>query len=368
MDNLLLSITLGPFQKMLSINIESKVKNYSIQIQSGIFYDLLLENEFVLLDSVFRERFSVGEAKVIWIDAKEDEKNLHTCEQVLKQMKNLGMTRQSHLLAVGGGFVQDIATLTSSLFMRGIKWSYVPTTLMSMLDSCVGGKSSINVDGAKNLVGNIYPPNGIYVDSNFTSNLSEMAVASGLCEAIKICFAAGPVYFEKFIELQKECLQFDSFEGEKLVEHVLSCKKIFVEKDEFDQRERQLLNFGHTFGHALESAMGFEIAHGVAIGVGIIAALEFQEDDLNQIQTSLRSSVLKILQPVFSDITKLCKQFNPELFVEAFKADKKHTPKELRLILCDNNGLKIVEIGRTSENLENVLCAMTTALDKCSNL
>jgi 3-dehydroquinate synthase len=368
MDNPLLLITLGLFQKMPSINIKSKFENYSIHIQSGIFYDLLLKNEFVLLDSVFRERFSVGEAKVIWVDAKEGEKNLQTCEQVLIQMKNLGMTRQSHLLAVGGGFVQDIATLTTSLFMRGIKWSYVPTTLMSMLDSCVGGKSSINVDGAKNLIGNIYPPNGIYVDSNFTSNLSKMAIASGLCEAIKICFAAGPVYYEKFIELQKKCLQFDSLEGEKLVEHVLICKKIFVEIDEFDQRERQLLNFGHTFGHALESAMGFEIAHGVAIGVGIIAALELQEGDLNQIQTSLRSSVLKILEPVLLDITKLCKQFNPQLFLEAFKKDKKHTPTLFRLILCDNDGLKIVEIGRTAENLENVLRAMTTALDKCSNL
>lgn len=359
---------LGLFQKMFSINIESKVENYSIQIQSGIFYDLLLKNEFVLLDSVFRESFSVGDAKVIWVDAKEDEKNLHTCEQVLKQMKNLGMTRQSHLLAVGGGFVQDIATLTSSLFMRGIKWSYVPTTLMSMLDSCVGGKSSINVDSAKNLVGNIYPPNGIYVDSNFTSGLSEMAVASGLCEAIKICFAAGPIYFEKFLELQKECLRFDSLEGEKLVEHVLSCKKIFVEKDEFDQRERQLLNFGHTFGHALESAMGFEMAHGIAIGVGIIAALEFQEEDQNQLQTILGNSVLKILEPVFLDITNLRKQFNPELFLEAFKMDKKHTRNEFRLILCGKDGLKIVEIDRTTKNLDNVRRAMTTALDKCSNL
>ena len=152
---------LGLFQKMLSIKIESGLEDYSIQIQSGIFNDLMLKNEFVLLDSVFRERFSGSEAKVIWVDAKEDEKNLHTCEQVLIQMKNLGMTRQSHLVAVGGGFVQDVATLSASLFMRGIKWSYVPTTLMSMLDSCVGGKSSINVNGAKNLVGNIYPPNSI---------------------------------------------------------------------------------------------------------------------------------------------------------------------------------------------------------------
>jgi 3-dehydroquinate synthase len=359
---------LGLVQKMLSIKIESRVEDYSIQIQSGIFRDLLLKKEFVLLDSVFRDRFSVGEAKVIWVDAKEDEKNLYTCEQVLSQMKNLGMTRQSHLLAVGGGFVQDVATLTSSLFMRGIKWSYVPTTLMSMLDSCVGGKSSINVNGAKNLVGNIYPPIGVYVDVNFTSGLSEMAVASGLCEAIKICFAAGPDNFEKFLELQKGCIQFDSFEGEKLVEHVLNCKKIFVEKDEFDQRERQLLNFGHTFGHALESAMGFEIAHGVAIGIGIIAALELQEDDLNQLQSSLRSSVLKILEPVFLDITKLCKLFNPELFVEAFKMDKKHTRDKFRLILCGKNGLQIVEIDRTAENVDNVLSAMTTAIGKCSNL
>jgi 3-dehydroquinate synthase len=368
MDNPLLSIMLGLFQKMLNIKIESGIANYSIHIQSGVFNDLLLKNEFLLLDSVFRDKFSVGKAKVIWVDAREDEKNLHTCEQVLIQMKNLGMTRQSHLLAVGGGFVQDVATLTSSLFMRGIKWSFVPTTLMSMLDSCVGGKSSINVNGAKNLVGNIYPPNKVYVDSNFTSGLSEMAVASGLCEAIKICFAAGSIYFEKFLELQKECLRFDSLEGEKLFEHVLSCKKIFVEKDEFDQRERQLLNFGHTFGHALESAMGFEIAHGVAIGVGIIAALEFQKDDLNPLQTALEKQVLEILKPVFFEITKLSKQFNTELFLEAFKMDKKHTPNEFRLILCGKDGLKIVEIDRTTKNLDNVLCAMTTALDKCSNL
>ncbi len=358
---------LGRFLKMLSLNIESEMKSYSIHIQSAIAKNLLLKSEFILIDSVFRNTFSLDQANVIWIEANEYEKNLRTCERVLEQMKELGMTRQSNLLVVGGGFVQDIATLTSSLFMRGVKWTYLPTTLMSMLDSCVGGKSSINVANLKNLIGNVYPPNEIYIDLSFTEGLNKMAVASGLCEAIKICFAGGPIYFERFLELQDKCTKYNSVEGEKLVEHVLSCKKIFVEKDEFDQRERQLLNFGHTFGHALESSLNFKISHGTAIGIGMLAALEFQENDLNDLQKVLQESVLNILEPVFENITELRKQFNPKLFIEAFKTDKKHTAKVFRLVLCSADGLRIFEIDRNSKNLDDLLFAMTSALDKCSN-
>ena len=137
--------------------------------------------------------------------------------------------------------------------MRGIAWSYMPTTVLAMVDSCVGGKSSINVGPYKNLVGTFHPPKQIDIDPLLATTLASEQIAAGLIEAAKICFCRGPASFAEYLGQEPGVGM-----GTQALEHViltsLLAKKHFIEIDEFDKKERLLLNFGHTFGHAIEGA------------------------------------------------------------------------------------------------------------------
>ncbi|WP_448629983.1 3-dehydroquinate synthase [Cellulomonas soli] len=183
-------------------------------------------------------------------------------------MREAGVRRGDHVVAVGGGVIQDLATFVTDVYMRGLPWSYVPTTLMAMADSCIGGKSSINVGDVKNLVGGIYPPSAVVVDPDFLASLSATARAAGFSEAAKIAFCRGPETFDGYLAA------YDGFEGDPdaLIDLVLRAKRWFVEIDEHDRKERRLLNFGHTFGHALEVAVDHRISHGLAVAFGVLCA------------------------------------------------------------------------------------------------
>jgi 3-dehydroquinate synthase len=273
MDNPSSSIEDGRSLEMFELSIQSSTRSYPISIGVRAIEALRNEETVVIADSKLDHVSKLFGNRVIKVEASEAHKNLATCESVIQQMKTLGCNRDTTVVAIGGGFVQDIATLVSALYMRGVSWTYIPTTLMAMMDSCIGGKSSINVANAKNLIGNFYPPMEILIDLAFVASLDDVAIASGLSEGVKICYAKGPSSFAKFCSYRQEIRDYSSPLGAEFVAHILNAKKWFVETDEFDQGPRKLLNFGHTFGHALESATEFSVPHGIAVGVGVIAAL-----------------------------------------------------------------------------------------------
>jgi 3-dehydroquinate synthase len=250
--------------------------------------------------------------------------------------------------------------------MRGLNWQYVPTTAMAILDSCIGGKSSINSGNFKNLIGNIYPPTGVLIDLEVTKSLNPIAQACGLSEAIKICYARGQKEFISFVDLYANFEELNSANGERLIEHVLKTKQWFIEEDEFDTGVRQLLNFGHTFGHALEAATGFSVPHGIAVSLGMLAALNFDEGSKGQLEEKLSVGIWKILQPVRNEISTQVKTFDEKAFKNAFSGDKKHTESKFRLILSSNGKLRVQEIERNSENLEKALLAIERVMEDLS--
>jgi 3-dehydroquinate synthase len=261
------------------------------------------------------------------------------------------------VVAVGGGLIQDLATLTASIYMRGVRWHYYPTTLMAMADSCIGGKSSINVLDKKNIVGNFYPPHSVEIDLNFLSTLTPEAIASGLCEAIKICFAKGESDFVDFCSINQNVSSYqeDLPNLGSLIYKSLNSKKWFVEIDEFDQKERKLLNFGHTFGHALESATNFVIPHGVAIGIGMLMALKHESSVIGKLENQLEKELDRILQPIALSIKSWLVSFDENKFRSAFLSDKKHSNEVIRLILPQNGQLGLTEVANNSNNLEHIV-------------
>jgi 3-dehydroquinate synthase len=230
-----------------------------------------------------------------------------------------------------------------------------------MVDSCIGGKSSINIGGIKNLVGNIYPPKRILIGTDFCNTLSKADLNAGLAEAAKICFCKGNAEFQEFLRLTD--LQ-DDVALKDLIEFVLSTKKWFIEIDEFDKKERQLLNFGHTFGHALEVASNYEVAHGLAVALGMQAAIAFESNnrETSSIENQLFDYLMNLLQQanVTATVSEL---FDVKKFKESFSNDKKHSSDVFRIILPNSHGgVRIEEMTRTNQVLSDVTEAMTTVL------
>jgi 3-dehydroquinate synthase len=340
-----------------TFNIQSSAGSYEVYI-GGDYSAIRKSNQnFYLADLKFYQAWSDEvPAKALKIEAIENHKTLESCQQIIEAMRVAGMTRESHLEAFGGGIIQDLATLCASLYMRGVEWTYYPTTLLGMVDSCVGGKSSINVGKYKNIAGNYYPPKKIVINVEFCKTLPLAEQIAGLCEAAKICFAAKNRHFNTFIEhFFGSQLPLSNEQLEQIVELSLLTKKSFIEEDEFDRGPRLLLNFGHTVGHAIEAASHFSITHGVAVGFGMLA--EIRMGMLRNSQTGPPKRVQQLteyIQRLFTPIPEMVNHISRIDTLEAFNAfqsDKKHTHENYRLISVDRDGfLERISIPKNSQS------------------
>lgn len=320
---------------VFDLTVRSSGGSYEVRIGRGTYESLLSEREddFVVADAFFADRLSQHESRLLTVTAIEANKTLSCVEALIENLRNLGARRGDGLVAVGGGIVQDVATGVASLYMRGLQWHYAPTTLLGMADSCIGGKSSLNVGRYKNLAGNFHPPRVVVIDPVFIETLPVEARAGGLCEAMKISYCRGPSSFEKY----QECFaafEVDTAAAPELLHHALTAKTWFIEVDEFDRSERRLLNFGHTFGHALEAASGFALSHGMGVGVGVLCAerLATLLDGEGAAQPALTAHALQLIQQVPGVAERLL-NIDLRVFERAFLGDKKHGRDGLHLIL-----------------------------------
>jgi 3-dehydroquinate synthase len=290
------------------------------------------DGSLILADSFFRDELQGLDRPIIFIDATEESKEFHALGPLIEQCRKQGLARSGSIVALGGGIVQDIAGFIATVYMRGVKWTFLPTTLLAMVDSCIGGKSSINVGAFKNLVGSFYPPDEITVPVAALETLPPEHIAAGRCEAAKICFARGDQCFDEYVAL-------GALDVERMIELSLGAKKWFIEVDEFDQNERLLLNFGHSFGHALESCTSYGVTHGVAVGVGCLAAVDFSSKLHPHLKEHPRVEALSSdLISVLGELPGLgdrLSEVRREDFFRYWQSDKKHSPGEYKPILLD---------------------------------
>lgn len=303
-----------------------------------------LENSFAVVDSnVARLWPDCIQANAFSILAVEENKTLETSADLIEKMRAWGMQRNSHFYAFGGGIIQDLSTVTASLYMRGVKWTYYPTTLLGMVDSCIGGKSSINVGKYKNIAGNFYPPQEIIINVEFCKTLALAEQVAGLFEAVKICFADRGDSFSKYIKsFNGQPLPLTNDKLLKLVELSLLTKKKFIEEDEFDLGPRLLLNFGHTFGHAIEAATQFSITHGVAVGLGMLAEIRvgmlLTKRQAMSERTRLLDLYIRDLLKRIPDVVSNIKNLDIALALNAFKSDKKHLDSNYVMVTDNKEG------------------------------
>jgi 3-dehydroquinate synthase len=284
--------------------------------------------------------------KAVLVRATEENKTLAGCEQILRGLVARGAGRGTRVLAIGGGIIQDLTTLSAHLYHRGISWLYVPTTLLAMADSCIGAKASINFEGYKNQLGAFHGPDAVFICTEFLATLPVDEIRSGYGEVFKLHFASST---ERFFKLAA-AVSRDGWLTPAIGATIRDCleiKKRYIEADEFDAGIRRHLNYGHTFGHALESVTGHAIPHGLAVCWGM-DLINFLAADSGRMGQPLFRRAHEVYSSLFSFRMGAPIGFEPLL--EATKRDKKAAGGRMNLVMPGPNGeLGIVKEEYTPE-------------------
>lgn len=330
------------------MKIESKIKKYSLNMVDNIldkpnhiFSDLKFDKLFFFIDekvyTTYKKKIDdfKKDNKFLLIKAIEENKEFDNLSNYYRFLIENNFNRNDILLTIGGGILQDISGFIASTLYRGIRWVFIPTTLLSQADSCIGSKTSINFQESKNLIGSFYPPEKIFIDVSFCNTLAPEYFNSGLGEIIKFHILSDIKDYSKLKNyLSSKNLKSPS-NLKNIVKSTLSIKKSYFESDEFDLGRRNLLNYGHCFGHALESASNFKICHGeaVLVGMGFANLLSLHRGIMLKQRYIEFEKIFEKYYPTI-DLSKI----NVEDILYFLKRDKKRVGKELTMILAKDIG------------------------------
>lgn len=332
---------------MKPLHIKSKVHDYSVEPAANLREAVQkaaasAPQAYFLVDRAVLGLYADAfrgldlDARVLALEATEEEKSYEAVARPVKWLLEKGFRRDALLVVVGGGVLQDIGCFIASVMFRGIRWELIPTTLLAQCDSCIGSKSSLNIGQYKNQLGTFYPPHRIHLVFDVLKTLPADELRSGMGEAIKLALIADE---GKVTEL-REILASGPLNPEVLsraVRLALEIKKTYIEQDEFDRGVRNLLNYGHTFGHAFESATSYQIPHGIAVVLGMMTAT-YVSERLGWVTPEYRKQVDGLLRPYFTPYEKILASADFERVLGAMKLDKKNAGGKIVCILTRGAG------------------------------
>jgi len=303
-----------------------------------------------LYPSIIEKLVASGE-DVIILPSGEKTKTLQQVEGVLEKLALLKLNRGDGLMAFGGGVVGDLTGFSASIYMRGISWVQIPTTLLAQVDSSVGGKTGVNLKSGKNLAGTFYPPQAVWIDPLFLNTLTDREFWGGCSEVVKYALIQGSAFQEWLV------LNWPAIREKKpevlgtLIEKCIRCKGDIVQKDEREAGLRKILNLGHTAGHAIEKLMEYRVTHGEALRQGMLFELELARR-LEWIEDGLHKQLKMLVEmiPVTSEIPN----FSLEHMVSAMALDKKNRVRTISFLLPRQGG-SIEEIELTGEELIRIM-------------
>jgi 3-dehydroquinate synthase len=295
----------------------------------------LVDRSFLVIDAniyrlypIFSEVFSSDNTFVV--TASEETKTLKTCTGLVELLVNKGFKRNHRLIAVGGGVIQDITAFSASILYRGVDWVFLPTTLLAQADSCIGSKTSINFEGTKNLLGTFHPPREIYCCTEFLQSLSVDDIKSGIGEMLHYYLIDNTPLTIDLNNSYNDIIDTRGPALEKFILESLRIKRDMIQKDEFDKDQRRVFNYGHTFGHAIESITKYKISHGIAVTLGMDLA-NYISMSLGLIDRKTYDSLHKLLEKNLPTY-KLPKDKLPS-YLNLLSKDKKNIDNSLVCIL-----------------------------------
>lgn len=280
--------------------------------------------------------------------AGEESKNLDTVRQVYKFLIEEGFDRKDMLVALGGGVVGDLTGFTAATYLRGIDFIQIPTTLLAQADSSIGGKTGVDFDGYKNMVGAFKMPRLVYMNISVLKTLDDRQFFSGFAEIMKHGLIKDSIYYEWLIEKMYEICERDLDTLEEMVMRSCGVKKLVVEKDPTEQGERALLNLGHTIGHAIEKAKNFELYHGECVALGVVAAayISWKKEMLTMDEYyEIRDMFVPFYLPISVD------NIDPREILGLTKSDKKMEAGKIKFVLLKKIGKAVIDTTVTDEEI-----------------
>lgn len=331
--------------RQYNFTIKSSIHDYNVYFINNVKETLFLEykeGDFIIIDNKIKFLYSdifseiANKYNFISIDATESQKSYQEVEHIINTLIERGIRKNNRLVAIGGGITQDVTAFIASILYRGVEWIFFPTTLLAQGDSCIGSKTSINFGKFKNQIGGFYPPNSIFVDPNFLETLPKNELQSGLGEMAHYFVVAGEEDFERFKREYPAALK-DKKVLRGLIARSLEIKKSYIEIDEYDKNERQVFNYGHSFGHAIESLTNYEIPHGIAVSFGMDMS-NFVSMKKGYISAETRANSRELFQKIWHGYEIKVKSLDLDTFLLALRKDKKNEGSLLGLILNKGYG------------------------------
>ncbi|MBN2098052.1 MAG: iron-containing alcohol dehydrogenase [Dehalococcoidia bacterium] len=353
------------------IKVRSSLREYEVHL--GTVHDFLrhlasLEHKLFVVDqNVWRCHAdgilsALPRSETITFPALEERKTLEGVQEIYEHLLERSAKRNLTLITVGGGILQDVTGFAASTLYRGINWVFIPTTLLAQADSCIGSKTSLNYGRYKNLIGSFYPPSTIWIDPSFLRTLHKLDFYSGLGEVVKLHIMAGEEKTRQYLGSYDSICALDMSTLQRTIRTSLEIKIDYISDDEFDLGRRNMLNYGHCIGHALESVSDFRIPHGQAVVAGMVLANDIaqrrgilSEEKRRFIETRLLLPSLKVkAKPSDLDAMDI---------IDAISKDKKRIGSGLVLVMLTEagemvraNDVEAQEVRAALEEVANLLC------------
>ncbi|MFC2130930.1 3-dehydroquinate synthase [Bacteroidota bacterium] len=326
---------------MKTIELNTGAKTSRIHIGESIdkLSNYLPDNSIIITDTnvfkLYGKRFP--DIPVVIIEPGEQSKSFSTIENISTELLNLNADRNTFLIGFGGGVVTDITGFVASIYNRGLQFGYVSTTLLGQVDASIGGKTGINLERYKNIIGTINQPEFIISDISTLKSLPKNELLNGTAELIKTALIGDRELYDNIETNYKNILNLDSDTLKFTIFHAAKIKAGIVQKDENELSIRRLLNFGHTFGHAIESVSG--VSHGEAVSIGMIIALE-----ISKIKLGLDSPLIDRIKTLLSNIGLPVEiNINKEKVLAALIKDKKRYGESVKFVLLKDISEPIIK-------------------------
>jgi len=339
----------------LQYKFSGKATTYYLDADFSYLEKLVDKDHAVIItdSNIFpKHQKKFGGWNTIVINSGECFKVQATVDSVIEQLISLGADRKTFLIGVGGGVVTDITGYVAAIYMRGLSFGFVPSTILAMVDASIGGKNGIDVGVYKNLVGTIRQPAFLLYDLSLLKSLPKEQWIGGFAEIIKHACIKDAALFKELEKNKLSLYQKDKAALNRLIRRNVTIKSTVVEKDEFEHGERRLLNFGHTLGHAIENL--YELSHGEAISIGMVAACMISEEytdfkDTSRVITTLKKYGLPTLA-----------EFDPKAVMNVLRMDKKRVRDSMNYVLLNKIGqgvVKAIPIVQLEKLVQSILAA-----------